>query len=170
MAPFKGKTLRASDAKLSASSFLCEKNGFCHRPGRLIDKDRETAWCEGAPGKGVGEKLVFELKKKTTLTEIAFLPFYAKSQSTFFENARAKELEIRTDDGTFSVEFSVEDPVSDGRGRLLDHSHPYVEFASDPKVKRAIRTSRIEIVVKAVYPGTKYNDLCLSELQPYLLP
>jgi hypothetical protein len=167
VAKHRGKALRVRDLKLTASSSLCEKNGFCHRPDRLLDGKNQTAWCEGAPGKGVGEKLVFELGKPRRITTITFLPFYAKNKKAFFDNAQGKELEIKTDEGSYRVAFSVEDPVSTFGGGQLDHSHPYVELPTDPGVKHAITTSRVEILVKAVYPGARFEDLCMSELVLY---
>jgi hypothetical protein len=76
-----------------------------------------------------------------------------------------KELELRTDEGSFRVLFSAEDPVS-SEGRL-HHSHPYVDFLTDPTVRRPITTRRVEIVVKAVYPGARFEDLCMSEVALY---
>jgi len=159
-----GRPIRAREVKISASSTLCEKNSFCHKPERLLDGKKETAWCEGAPGKGVGQTLVLDLARPRKITTIRFLPFYAKNKKSFFENAQAKELEIKTDNGTFLVAFSVEDPVTAFGGAQMDHSYPYVEFPTDPKVKHDVTTQRLEITVKAVYPGSKFEDLCMSEL------
>jgi hypothetical protein len=164
---YTGKALRGKEVKVTASTTLCEKNGFCHRAERLIDSKNDTAWCEGAPGKGVGQKVVFELKTPRSLTAITFLPFYAKNKKTFFDNAQAKELEIKTDTGTYSVVFSIEDPAGAFAGGQLDHSHPYVNFLTDPKIKKAVSTKRVEITVKAVYAGARFEDLCMSALDLY---
>jgi hypothetical protein len=164
---YTGKAVRGKEVKVTASSTLCEKNGFCHRAERLIDGKKDTAWCEGAPGKGIGQKIVFELKAPRQLTAITFLPFYAKNKKAFFDNAQAKELEIKTDAGLYTVAFSIEDPAGAFAGNQLDHSHPYVNFLTDPRVKAAVTSRRVEITVKAVYAGARFEDLCMSELTLY---
>ena len=164
---YQGRAIRGKEVKTTASSVLCEKTGFCHQPDRLVDGRKETAWCEGAPGKGVGQSVVLQLSRPRRITSIAFLPFYAKNKKVLFGNAQVKELEIATDEGRFLVAFSAEDPASTFAGNQLDHSFPYVELTTDPRVRHAITTQRVELTVKAVHSGRAFEDLCMSEVTLY---
>ena len=144
---------------------MCEpRTGFCHAPSRLVDGKSATAWCEGAAGNGPGATLTLDLGRTRKVIGLRFEPSYAKNKQVMFDNARLKKLAISGDDGRrMGVAFSDQEPEYAFKpGMQIDFSAPTVDF---PK---PLVTRRLKLEVLEVYPGSKFKDLCVSEIAVYV--
>jgi hypothetical protein len=139
------------DYSASASS---EKTGY---PATAVgDFERETAWVAGRNG-GIGESVLLSLKKPQHVDQVGIIPGYAKSKQLYFANNRVRELEVTVNErhtvtATLPDEYISFSPDSKKAYELIDLG----DYAGEAKT--------IKLTVKQVYPGTKHNDTCISEL------
>ena len=106
---------------------------------------------------GLNESIALTLTKPVHVSEVGIVPGYAKSKSLYFANNRVQELEVVVN-GSHVVKATLPDEyISFGPGS----SKGYELVALGDYVGPA-RT--ITLTVKKVYPGSKYNDTCISEI------
>ncbi len=114
------------------------------------DKDPKTAWVEGKGDDGVGEWIDFAFfPDSRVIGAIKIINGYAKSEGLYQANNRVKRVRISFDDGT-----SFEAELNDGQ------IQPQLIRFPMPK-----KTERIRLTILEVYPGTKYRDTCISEIE-----
>ena len=145
-------------AQVEASSFLWNDwNKFQenYHPLYLADDDPATAWVEGAPGPGVGEwvRLKVTPMDGASRVRLRLRNGYQKSDALFAANGRIKDLTVRLLPGGKTQKAALRDEK--GWQELI------VEQPSGPLVE-------IELKVNAVYPGRRYEDLCLSDVQVFV--
>jgi hypothetical protein len=126
--------------KLSASSTLSGK----YPTSNMTDFDLQSAWVEGANGLGIGEWITVNFDKTYMVAELIIFPGYGKSEELFYANGRLKEVELRF--GESSKTFTFADGF----------------YAQSISINANI--SNLKIIVKDAYPGTKYEDVCISEI------
>jgi hypothetical protein len=142
----------------AASSFLWNDwNRFQenYHPSYVGDDDPKTAWTEGADGNGEGQWLrmpVTEMDGATRL-RMKIRAGYFKSPSLYRANARAREITIKLLPSEVKKKVALED-VEDWQEITVEQP--------------AGKLEAVEIIVDAVYPGTKYTDLCVSDVQLYV--
>ena len=135
---------------VTASSTLVEnlstetKN---HSPINMTDNDANTAWVEGAVGDGVGEWILLEGDSIFDLDTIQITNGYTGTDSLYEKNNRIKKLEITADNGQSKV-VDLVDGLKEAQNFILN----FKDIQS------------IKIVILEVYEGSKYEDLCISEL------
>lgn len=138
----------------------------------LLDNNFNTAWVEGVSGNGIGEKIIIQLNHYR-LGAICIVNGYTKNSETYYSNNRIKRVKVEKefvdyqDPNKTSVEvyeIDIKDiPFSNINlnnfysltSTIGDYGEGYAKIRS------------ITITILEVYPGTKYNDTCISEL--YLL-
>ncbi len=131
-----------------------EKTGY--PVANIADTRKETAWVAGRNG-GLSESITLTLTKPEHVNEIGIIPGYAKSKSLYFANNRVQELEIVVNgdhvvNATLPDEYISFSPASKKGYELIDLGD------DDGEAKT------ITLTVKKVYPGSKYNDTCISEI------
>ncbi|MBM66822.1 MAG: hypothetical protein CMH55_11385 [Myxococcales bacterium] len=136
--------------RIEASSVLVEKGGRRHGTERLGDKDPRTAWCEGAPGPGTGSTLTLRFAQPTRLGGIQTRNGYAKSDRLWAANGRVGAWSIRSDQG--------------GQGTLRPQAAK--GDMETLKLKSPLPGSVFTFTVSEGIKGTRYPDLCVSELHP----
>jgi hypothetical protein len=143
-----------SDA-VEASTFLWNDwNRFQenYHPNYALDDDPRTAWVEGASTPGAGEWIRVRV---TPLDGVSQLRLrlrngYQKSPALFAANARAKEVTV------------VLLPSGRTKTATLTDTQGWQELIV-PQESGPLEA--VEVKIGSVYPGTKYADLCLSDLQ-----
>lgn len=142
--------------RCSASSCLQpEKYGV----EKMFDENRRDAWVEGVPGPGIGETF-----QETTLehggwipvfnyTEMCIVNGYAKNETVWQENNRVKSMKLYFENEYMGL-ITLEDTM---QPQYIDLSAVKMQVGNGCEV-----TFRFEIV--EVYPGTKYDDTCISGL------
>ncbi len=131
-----------------------QKDGY--PAANLSDSLNSTAWVAGKEG-GIGESVTLTLEKPTHVDQIAIIPGYAKSKQLYFANNRIEQVEVSVNGGvprlaTLPDEYISFSPSSWKAYQLIDLG-PY---SGDAKT--------IALTVRKVYPGTRYNDTCISEV------
>jgi len=125
-----------------------DKNEFS--PDKAIDGKWETAWAEGVKGPGVREWIRLVLARPETINRIAIIPGWAKNRVRWVNNPRVKRATI-----SFSTGYAAP-------AQFEDHmAFQFVETHYDKPV------TWVQITVDEVYPGKKFEDLCISEIELY---
>jgi hypothetical protein len=148
---------RLHSDNIDASSFLWNDwNKFVenYHPNYVGDDDPTTAWVEGAKGSGAGEWLRIQITPldHTTKIRLHIRNGYQKSKDLFAANARAKDVTLRLLPSKVEKKITLAD--KDGWQDVA------IDQPSGP-----VRT--VELTVKSVYEGTKYEDLCISDVQVF---
>jgi hypothetical protein len=144
--------------RVDASSFLWnDLNKFQenYHPSYLGDDDAKTAWVEGAENSGAGEwiKVAVTNLDGTSRVRLSLRNGYQKSKGLFKANARAKEVTLKL------LPSGVEKKVT--LGDAEGWQDVVVEQPPGP-------FEGIELAIGSVYEGTRYTDLCLSDLQVFV--
>ena len=121
--------------------------GNIYGPRNLTDGNDKTAWVEGSDGQGLGEFIVLEFNSERGVRGLTIRNGYDKSPDIFTKNSRVKDIELR-----FSSGDSIEATLKDAPG-------PQYVTMSQP-----IKAKWIELVIRSVYPGSKYSDTAINEL------
>ena len=139
-------SLDRSTITASASSELSSTRSRTFGIDNTLDGDPGTAWNDGAPGPGVGQTLTYRFSRRVNVTSIRLLNGSGDSDARFKENARISEVRVTTDDGSVTVGFADT--------RLPQEVHG--EFGI---------TAVVTLEVLSVYPGSRYEDLAVSEIE-----
>ncbi|MFK7969702.1 MAG: discoidin domain-containing protein [Bacteroidia bacterium] len=137
-------------------------------PSNAIDGDLSTAWVEGKDGNGVGEWIEFDVDKEGyNYHSAVIIGGYAKSTSSYSKNNRVRKIQVeRTityDNGKTEVMKTVVElkdhlyiPISDERF--------YAIADLDDVGDMAWKVSKIRFTILEVYPGSHFDDTCISEI------
>jgi hypothetical protein len=141
-----------------ASSFLWNDwNRFQenYHPLYLVDDDPRTAWVEGAKGNGEGEwvRLPTNDVHATTRVRLRLRNGYHKSKSLFEKNGRARKLTVELLPSGTKKSFELSDSM-DWAEMVVDQPEGLL--------------TAIQLTVDTVYPGSRYQDLCLSDLEIFV--
>lgn len=132
----------------------------------LSDNDISTAWVEGVKGNGIGEKIFFKLQFLSPINEFTIetdqLPLelsiingYVKSSSLYLANSRVKELSLFTSTNDLIATFAVRDTAGEQIFRFEIPNHHITE--------------KLHLEITDIYQGSKFEDLCITELRIYNL-
>ncbi len=138
---------RSGDMTVCASSALTPAQGSSYGPRNLADGDDKTAWVEGSNGQGLGEFVVLEFDTPRMVRGLTIRNGYDKSADIFAKNSRVKDVELR---------FSSGESVT---ATLNDQPGPQHLALSQP-----IEAKWVELVIRSVYPGSKYADTAINEI------
>ena len=144
--PLDVRAPRSLAATAKASSVLAPADAY--HPGYLFDGRLDFGWVEGVKGPGLGESMTLTFAAPVTLTAVELWNGYQRSDDHFKKNARAKKVTL-TVDGVEPVELAVKD--AQGSQKLL--------------LPKPASTKSLTLTIKEAYPGTKYDDLVLSEMR-----
>lgn len=124
-------------------------------PLYVADDDPVTAWTEGAEGDGPGQwlRLHHSTMKGATRVRLKIRNGYQKSPKLFAANARARKVSIKLLPGGATVERELTD--SQGWQEVV------VEQPSG-------ELSGLELKIVSTFPGKKYADLCISDVQLFV--
>jgi len=148
---------RLHSDSIDASSFLWNDwNRFVenYHPNYVADDDPVTAWVEGAKSSGAGEWLRIQVTPldRTTQIRLRIRNGYQKSKELWKANARAKAVTVRLLPSKTQKLVTLTD--ADGWQEIV------VDQPSGP-----LRS--IELAIGSVYEGSKYADLCISDVQVF---
>jgi hypothetical protein len=144
--------------RVTASSHLKAQGRFNYLPKNAHDFDHESAWVEGAQGQGIGEWIEYEFAGACPrVTGVKILAGYVKSKTAYESNSRPKYIKVYYR----SKPICILD-LQDVRGMQEFDLEKFGPFGYHDSEKPAWRL-RFEII--DVYPGTKYQDTAISELE-----
>lgn len=145
--PFEVCQVVGGDHTYCVSSVLAPQYGFTYNPVNLTDGRLDTAWVEGVPGDGVGEWIVMIPAAGKKVLGFEILNGYHKNRELFIRNNRVNGLDVILPSG-YRQTISLADQA--GPQRFTFPSALSVEW--------------IELRIKSVYRGTKYQDTAITEL------
>lgn len=132
-----------------ATSYLIEERlGFYHKPSNVIDGNNATAWVEDADGQGEGESLTIELDDTYAVSGFVINAGYQKNTEVYDNNSRPKELIVS---------------FSDGQSLIVELNDYY--GAQKIVFDSSLETTSVTFTINDVYPGGKYEDTVISEIQ-----
>jgi LysM repeat protein len=150
--PVTEPTNLTSLASVSASSHLPTDRWGQYQSWMAVDGALGTAWAEGVAGAGVGEWIELRFPETIEVYSIILDTGYDKNADVFYKNNRIKRVTIIFSDGEhFELIFA------DRRGM---QEMPLVR-APGPNIE----TTSIKIIIEEVFPGWKYDDTCLAEIE-----
>ena len=132
---------------ICTSSVLATSHGISYGPGNLTDGDDSTAWVEGSSGQGAGEFVVLEFDAARAVRGLSIKNGYDKSPDIYAKNSRVKDIELR---------FSTGDRM---QATLKD-----IPGAQAVALSQPVDAKWVELIIRSVYPGSKYSDTALNEL------
>lgn len=136
-------------SNVTATSYLTESEyGLVHHPSNLVDGSLANAWVEDVSRQGEGEAITIQLNEIYTLSGFNINAGYQKSADAFAKNSRPATLLITFSDGS-SIDITLQDI----------NEQQQVNFPS------AIETSSVTLTIQSIYPGSKYEDTAISEIQ-----
>ena len=143
---------------VDASSFLWNSwNRFQenYHPLYVADDDPKTAWTEGAASSGAGEWIRLQVTDMdgATRVRLKIRAGYQKTHPLFLANARPRDVTLKLLPGGVEQKTTLED--AEGWQEVV---------VEQPSGKLAA----IQLRVDSVYEGTKYTDLCISDVQVYV--
>lgn len=130
-----------------ASSTLKADGKITYDAKNAFDNDLSTAWVEGIKGSGFYESLTVVSNVPILFLGFSIFAGYGKSNDIYNKNERVARLEVYIDDEW--VETFVLQDVQQWQYCELDES---------------VVGNEIEFVIEGVYPGSKYEDTCISEI------
>ena len=144
----------------AATSYLDPIGTNAYHPNNVTLTDRQNTWAEGAEGVGIGESI--ELRQmymgpgadRLSITRFCIVNGYAKNNDIWEKNARVKELKVYYGEaymGTITLEDRMEPQYIDVSGVNMTVSNG--------------REAVFRFEIADVYPGTKYEDTCLTGIQ-----
>ncbi len=147
--------------KVTASSYLKKQGENSYAPENANDLNYKTAWAEGVSGYGIGEFLTYYfVPESPRINKIIIVNGYIKSQSSWEENSRVKQLKMYINNKPYAIlnlkdiraeqEFTVDPIGSNDRINLK-------KLKNKPEW-----TIKFEIL--DIYKGKKYDDVIISEI------
>ncbi len=143
---------------IEASSFAWGNYNRFHEnyhPSYMMDGDPVTTWLEDAEGNGIGEWVRINTSPiaGTTKLRLRMQNGYHKSESLFKKNSRVKAMEIKILPNGPVKRLDVEDSME---WQELEMGFAETEFTG------------IELKMLEAHGGTKYEDLCISDVELYV--
>lgn len=117
----------------------------------LIDDNISSCWCEGANGNGIGESVCFSSSKDQAVEGFMIWNGYQESDYLYDINARPKTIAVYADDD-YIGNFELKDFGLRSQKVVLE----------EPIIAKSLT-----IKITDVYPGSKYEDCCISEIDFY---
>lgn len=139
-------------ASPSASSALPSDRGGTYHAFSAIDGLPESSWVEGVAGSGAGEWIMLTFPEAIEVHSIGLDVGFDRDGDIFAKNNRVKRATF-----FFSTGEEITLDFADARGVQMV---PLVR-APGPNIE----TTFVKMVIEDVYPGSKYDDTCLAEIQ-----
>jgi hypothetical protein len=127
-----------------ASSVLPPQIGNSYGVQNLFST-ASTAWVAGSGGYAIGEWILVEFDDMQSVTSITIRNGYQKNPDIFFKNSRVKKLDVVASSGE-KRQFDLEDRLG----------------AQQLSFNRPVQAKWIALIIRDVFPGTKYTDTAIS--------
>ncbi len=139
-------------AEVSASSSLPGDQYGTYSPYQAVDRAEETSWVEGSSGPGLGQWIELLFPDAFELHALALDVGFDAGDDLFDKNNRIKCATVLFSNGEqTSIEFD------DVRGLQ--------QFAMVRAPGPNVKTTSVRVIIDEVYPGSRYDDTCLAEIQ-----
>ena len=137
-------------SRICVSSVLPSQGSNKYGPDNLVGMTDDGAWCEGASGPGIGERITYTIAPRQLFRTVLITNGYAKSDEAFRRNGRVKRMLVEAD-GSFKKSVTLKDTREPQKIVL-------------PKAKMA----QVRFTIEEIYPGLSGSDTCISLISPNL--
>jgi len=146
-------------ATTSASSALPSDRWGTYQAFSAIDGSLSTPWSEGADGPGIGEWIMLTFPGSVEVYSVGLSVGYDRDVDDTFRSPEVFSANNRLKRATFifSNGEQIQLDFDDTRGV---QTIPLVR-APGP----SIQTTFVKVVIDDVYPGSRYDDTCLAEIE-----
>ena len=134
---------------------VIRQEGVDNSPMQLFDGVESTSWQEGVDGPGIGEKVYAQFDNSYYIEYLTFRLGNWKTNDYYTGNNRPKTLRITLGDDTTETEQTFDVDFPDSKELFC------VEI--DP----GIRCSYIEIKIRDIYAGAKWDDTAIADIGFY---
>lgn len=135
----------------SASSYLGNQGSHTYYPSNAIDGDTKTAWVEGVDGNGENEWIEIRSTNLETIHKIGICNGYRENTKVYNENGKVRTALLEFSDGTSAtISFNLSD----------SDEFTYFDVGE-------INTYSVRITLLSCESGSKYDDICISEIRVY---
>lgn len=141
-------SVRHGNYSVKASSTLTPQGEHRYEAENLRREGWNSVWAEGAAGDGKGEWIEITPDVPGPLRALWIHPGFASDEDKFKANGRPRKLEIVLND-SYKFEAELDD----------DASYQAIRVPSFDK-----RVEKVKITVKSVYPGSRFEDLCIAKI------
>lgn len=166
---------------VKASSVLKtdEINIYNYEPKNLFDDDLNIAWCEGVKGHGEGQWVEFNFADNVSVGAIGIINGYTKREALYYANNRIKKIQLDVE--YQPEEYDDEKPSAKSKKDIKKETTaidlkqiqfnelnknvqaPFISWLADYG-DSYLRVNKIRLTILEVFPGTKYDDTCISEV------
>ena len=133
----------------SATSTISQENTN-NTPMMLFDGRDDTTWQEGVNGYGIGESVSFSFDGMHKVKYIGFKLGNWKNEKYYLGNAMPKTMTLVFGDYTGQITF---------RGTKKE-----IEWV---EVNNLVNADSMKITIDDIYPGTSWEDTCITEILVY---
>ena len=170
--------------KFTASSSLAPQGNVRYGAGNLQNNssfggDRSVAWCEGAKGYGIGERVNMCVTTlgmygddKVGFCALMIVNGYAKDQTAWKNNSRVKILRLYVGD-THWCDLHLKDVIKPQIFNFPDHLYIYPhksgkkvtnseDWESYGELPSFVYQTELTFEIIEVYPGDKFDDTCIT--------
>lgn len=131
------------------ASSVIQQQGIDNGPMKLFDGDYATTWQEGVKGYGAGEYVAYSFDSTYKVKYVGFVLGNWKDDNYYYGNGRPRTLTILLGDKSEQVTFFDEKVVQ------------WIVFPD------GVNADSMRIIIDDVYPGTSWEDTCISEIMVY---
>lgn len=151
---------------VTASNSLKE-GSLSHGPQRVIDGNLGSAWCENSKGRGEGDWIELQFPEKVWIEAVHFYGGYFLDARRLGSNGRIKRLQVDADERSYVLSF--EDPMVEREGWTPPVTQPDITWFDNASLGAFVQveesTRKLRLTILEVYPGSKYEDTCISEIR-----
>ena len=137
--------LESRSVTATASSVHPPDRGITYDARNTLDDNENTAW--NSNNDPIGQTMRYDFGREVTLNRISLRNGYAKDPTTFAQNIRLRRVRLTTDDGLVAT------PELADTMNLQDLDEDFGE------------TESLTIEVETVYPGDRFNDAALTDVE-----
>lgn len=141
------KQVRVASAE--ASSVIQQDNGAVNTPMMMFDENIETNWQEGVDGPGLGEWVDTKFSQESGIKYLTFKLGNWKTSRYYYGNNKPSKMTITVGEFSQQIEFPDE----------------WTEFCLE--FSRPCQADGIYMTIDEVYPGTDWDDTCITDMRVF---
>ena len=141
------KQVRVASAE--ASSVIQQDNGAVNTPMMMFDENIETNWQEGVDGPGLGEWVDATFSQESGIKYLTFKLGNWKTSRYYYGNNKPSKMTITVGEFSQQIEFPDE----------------WTEFCLE--FSRPCQADGIYMTIDEVYPGTDWDDTCITDMRVF---
>ena len=136
-------------ASAEASSVIQQDNGAVNTPMMMFDEIIETNWQEGGDGPGLGEWVDAKFSQESGIKYLTFKLGNWKTSRYYYGNNKPSKMTITVGEFSQQIEFPDE----------------WTEFCLE--FSRPCQADGIYMTIDEVYPGTDWDDTCITDMRVF---